>query len=90
MKIISGTTSKSGHYAPGVIHRGTLYISGQLPIDQETGKLAEGGAAAQTGEGPDALGSTGGSLGHDAVVPGMAQGRDGLGIGLTAIRTHPG
>jgi reactive intermediate/imine deaminase len=48
MKIISGTTSKGGHYAPGVIHRGTLYISGQLPIDQETGKLAEGGAAAQT------------------------------------------
>ena len=48
MKMISGNTSKGGHYSPGVISHGTLYISGQLPIDPATGKIAEGGAAAQT------------------------------------------
>ncbi len=48
MKCIAGNTSKGGHYSPGVISRGMLYVSGQLPIDPATGKLAEGGAAAQT------------------------------------------
>jgi enamine deaminase RidA (YjgF/YER057c/UK114 family) len=48
MKFISGNTSKGGHYSPGVLSRGTLYISGQLPIDPNTGKIAEGGAAEQT------------------------------------------
>lgn len=37
-----------GHYAPAIVSHGMLYISGQLPIDPATGKLAEGGAAAQT------------------------------------------
>ena len=27
-----------GHYTPGMLHNGTLYISGQLSIDPETGK----------------------------------------------------
>lgn len=48
MKIIAGNTSKGGHYSPGVVSHGMLYISGQLPIDHRTGKLAEGGAAEQT------------------------------------------
>ncbi len=48
MKLISGNTSKGGHYSPGVLSRGTLYISGQLPIDPNTGKIAEGGVAEQT------------------------------------------
>lgn len=48
MKIIPGTTSKGGHYSPGVLSHGTLYISGQLPIDPRTGKVAEEGAAEQT------------------------------------------
>lgn len=38
---------KGGHYAPGVISGGMLHVSGQLPIDHATGKLAEGGFAAQ-------------------------------------------
>lgn len=38
---------KGGHYAPGVIAKGMLYISGQLPIDHATGKVVEGGFAAQ-------------------------------------------
>lgn len=32
-----------GHYSPGIIHNGILYISGQLSIDPETGSPAEGG-----------------------------------------------
>lgn len=48
MKLISGNTSKGGHYSPAVLSRGTLYISGQLPIDPNTGKIAEGGVAEQT------------------------------------------
>ncbi len=48
MKQIEGNTSKGGHYSPGVISRGMLYVSGQLPIDPGTGKIAEGGAAEQT------------------------------------------
>ena len=48
MKIIPGNTSKGGHYSPGVLSHGTLYISGQLPIDPRTGQVAEGGAAEQT------------------------------------------
>lgn len=40
-------SKKGGHYAPGVISKGMLYISGQLPIDHETGELVEGGLRAQ-------------------------------------------
>ena len=48
MKIIAGNRSKGGHYSPGILSRGTLYISGQLPMDHATGQLVEGGAAEQT------------------------------------------
>ncbi len=47
MKMISGKTSAGGHYSPGVISRGMLYISGQLPMDHGTGRLVQGGAAEQ-------------------------------------------
>ena len=50
MKIIAGNTSKGGHYSAGIISRGMLYISGQLPIDRGTGRLVCGGAAEQTEE----------------------------------------
>jgi len=36
-----------GHYTPGMIHNGTLYISGQLSINPETGKVPEGGIRAE-------------------------------------------
>lgn len=36
-----------GHYSPGIIYNGTLYISGQLSIDPETGRAPEGGVGAQ-------------------------------------------
>ena len=48
MRVIEGLTSKGGHYSPGVIAGGMLYISGQLPIDPGTGKIAEGGIREQT------------------------------------------
>ena len=32
-----------GHYAPGVISNGMLYISGQLSIDLDTRKVPDGG-----------------------------------------------
>jgi len=37
----------AGHYSPVVEHGGTLYISGQLPMDLETRQVPES-AAAQT------------------------------------------
>ena len=48
MRIISGSASKGGHYSPGIVSHGTLYISGQLPIDHDTGRLVPGGIAEQT------------------------------------------
>lgn len=48
MKMIAGNASKGGHYSPGVVSNGMLYISGQLPIDHETGCLADGGIVEQT------------------------------------------
>jgi len=37
-----------GPYSQAVEANGTLYISGQLPIDPKTGKLVEGGIEEQT------------------------------------------
>ncbi len=48
MRFVEGLTSKGGHYSPGVIAGGMLYVSGQLPIDPGTGKIAEGGIREQT------------------------------------------
>ncbi len=36
-----------GHYVPAMKHNGVLYISGQLSIDPETGRVPEGGVKAQ-------------------------------------------
>ena len=37
-----------GPYSPAVEADGLLFLSGQIPLDPATGKLAEGGVAAQT------------------------------------------
>ena len=37
-----------GHYMPGIISGNNLFVSGQLPIDPQTGKVMEGGAYFQT------------------------------------------
>ncbi len=40
--------NSKGHYVPGMIHNDTLYISGQLSLDLDTGEIVEGGIAAET------------------------------------------
>jgi len=35
-------SNNPGHYTPGVISNGMLYISGQLSVDTDTGKVVEG------------------------------------------------
>lgn len=49
-RIISTTNAPAavGPYSQAVEINGTLYISGQIPIDPLTGKLAEGNITAQT------------------------------------------
>lgn len=37
-----------GHYSPGVAYNGVLYISGQLSINPETGKVPKGGVKEET------------------------------------------
>ena len=39
-----------GHYTPGIKCNGMLYISGQLSINPETGKPAEGGIKAEAAQ----------------------------------------
>ena len=48
MRMIGGKTSAGGHYSPGIVSRGMLYVSGQLPIDRTTGKIVAGGVEEQT------------------------------------------
>ncbi len=31
-----------GHYSPALEHNGTLYVSGQVPVDPDSGKVPEG------------------------------------------------
>lgn len=40
--------TNKGHYSPGILSNGMLYISGQLSIDPDTRTLPEGGVAAHT------------------------------------------
>lgn len=48
-KIILDSSSKGGgHYSPGIVSNGMLYISGQLSIDPETRKVPEGGIVEHT------------------------------------------
>ncbi|MBQ7497019.1 MAG: RidA family protein, partial [Selenomonas sp.] len=37
----------NGHYTPGVLAGGMLYISGQFPINPETGQIVTGDAGEQ-------------------------------------------
>jgi len=43
MKQIFSDNKPSGHYTPGIISNGMLYISGQTSADPATGKPANGG-----------------------------------------------
>lgn len=48
MKVImpEGSRKGSGHYSPGVISNGMLYISGQLPLDPDSGTTIDGDVSA--------------------------------------------
>lgn len=41
------STRDGGHYVPAMKHNGVIYISGQLSINPETGKIPEGGVKAE-------------------------------------------
>lgn len=38
----------AGHYSQAVVHNGTIYVAGQLPIDPETGEKVLGSIEEQT------------------------------------------
>lgn len=38
----------AGHYSPGIVANGLVFVSGQLPMDPATGKVVDGGIDAQT------------------------------------------
>ena len=38
----------AGHYSPGVVHNGLVYVSGQLPMDMETRQPFAGDIETQT------------------------------------------
>ena len=40
--LIDTKAVNKGHYVPGVVSRGVLYISGQLPMNHETGIMENG------------------------------------------------
>jgi len=40
--------SPGGHYSQGIIHNGLVYVSGQLPIDPDTGNKILGSVEEQT------------------------------------------
>jgi 2-iminobutanoate/2-iminopropanoate deaminase len=46
--LTSDAPTPLGHYTQGLIHGGILYISGQLPIDPETGEKLTGSIEEQT------------------------------------------
>lgn len=43
-----GAPKAIGPYSQAVIHGGTVYCSGQIPLDPATGQIVEGGIAEQT------------------------------------------
>ena len=38
----------AGHYSPGVVANGLVFVSGQLPMDPASGTVVDGGIEAQT------------------------------------------
>lgn len=50
MRIIqtADAPAPAGHYSQAVVHNGTVYVAGQLPIDPETGEKCLGPIEAQT------------------------------------------
>ena len=47
MRPVFNENAPRGHYSPGMIHNGTLYVSGQTSMDPATGLPAAGGFEAE-------------------------------------------
>ncbi|MDQ3257878.1 MAG: RidA family protein [Acidobacteriota bacterium] len=45
---IPNAPAPTGHYSPAVIHNGLIFVSGQLPINPQTGEKILGSIEAQT------------------------------------------
>jgi reactive intermediate/imine deaminase len=45
---LPNTPKPAGHYSPGVVHNGLVYVSGQLPLDLETREPFTGDIGRQT------------------------------------------
>lgn len=43
-----GAPKPGGHYSQAIVHNGLVYVSGQLPIDPETGEKQTGSIEEQT------------------------------------------
>lgn len=46
--LIETKAINKGHYVPGMISKGVLYVSGQLPMNHDTGVMESGNIEAQT------------------------------------------
>ncbi|HEX9167141.1 MAG TPA: Rid family hydrolase [Gemmatimonadales bacterium] len=44
----SSLPTPAGHYSPGIVANGLVFVSGQLPMDPASGTVVEGGIDAQT------------------------------------------
>ena len=44
----SNAPQPAGHYAQAIVHDGLVYVSGQLPIDPQTGERGRGSVEEQT------------------------------------------
>ena len=45
---LPNTPEPKGHYSPAVVHNGLIFVSGQLPINHQTGEVETGAIEAQT------------------------------------------
>jgi 2-iminobutanoate/2-iminopropanoate deaminase len=45
-----GAPKPAGHYSQAVVHKGIVYVSGQLPIDPQTGEKCLGSIEEQTSQ----------------------------------------
>ena len=45
---IKNAPEPKGHYSPGVVHNGVVFVSGQLPMNHQTGEVETGAIELQT------------------------------------------
>ncbi len=45
---IKNAPAPVGHYSPAVVHNGLIFVSGQLPMNYQTGEVETGAIEAQT------------------------------------------